>query len=56
MKPDCDPVEQQAVQDRLDRWYAEDGRHDPEHPMHCLYTGLAEKFQADATPCSVEAA
>ena len=42
MNPDCNPAEQQARQDELDRRYEEDGRHDPEHPMHCLYTGLME--------------
>jgi hypothetical protein len=42
MNPDCNPAEQQARQDKLDRRYEEDGRHDPEHPMHCLYTGLME--------------
>lgn len=41
---DCDPIEQQAVQDRLDAWYEQDGRHEPSHPMHCLYTGLAEQY------------
>lgn len=44
MHPDCDPIEQQAIQDRLEAWYEEDGRQDPGHPMHCLYTGLANKF------------
>ena len=40
MNPDCNPIEQQARQDELDRLYAEDNRHNPEHPMHSLYTGL----------------
>lgn len=44
MHPDCCPIEQQAIQDRLDSWYEADGRHDPGHPMHALYTGLAEKY------------
>ena len=38
---DCDPAEQNARQDQLEAWYQADGRHDPAHPMHCLYTGLA---------------
>ena len=38
--PDCNPTEQQARQDQLEALYAADGRHDPAHPMHCLYTGL----------------
>lgn len=41
---DCHPVEQQAVQDQLDAWYEQDGRHDPSHPWHAHYTGLAAKF------------
>jgi len=36
----CDPIQQQAVQDRLEQLYADDGRHDPAHPMHSVYTGL----------------
>lgn len=36
----CDPVEQQKRQDELDERYAADGRHDKNHPMHALYTGL----------------
>ena len=42
----CNPVEQQAVQDRLDEWYVKDGRYRPDHPMHHLYTGLADKYGA----------
>ena len=40
MNPDCNPIEQQARQDQLEALYEADGRHDPEHPMHCLYCGL----------------
>ena len=40
MNSDCNPIEQQARQDELDRRYEEDGRHDPTNPMHALYTGL----------------
>lgn len=40
MSSDCNPIEQQARQDELDIRYEEDGRHDPTHPMHALYTGL----------------
>lgn len=36
----CDPIVQQARQDLLDRAYELDGRNDPEHPLHCLYTAL----------------
>jgi hypothetical protein len=38
--PECDPAEQTARQDRLEELYAADGRHDPSHPQHGLYTGL----------------
>lgn len=40
MNPDCNPVEQQARQDELDARYLEDGRDNPAHPFHALYTGL----------------
>jgi hypothetical protein len=42
MKLDCDPKEQQQRQDELEARYTADGRHDKDHPMHALYTGLAE--------------
>lgn len=38
------PVEEQKRQDQLDAWYKEDGRDDESHPMHSLYTGLADKY------------
>ena len=41
----CDPTQQQAAQDRLEALYEADGRHDPAHPMHGLYTGLAQAAQ-----------
>lgn len=41
---DCHPVDQDKVQARLEAWYKEDGREDGDHPMHCLYTGLAAKY------------
>jgi len=44
MNHDC---EQQAVQDRLEALYEADGRHDPAHPMHGLYTGLAQAAQQE---------
>lgn len=43
MNADCNPVEQQLRQDHLDRLYEEDGRHDPAHPFHAVYTGLVYK-------------
>jgi hypothetical protein len=36
----------QARQDKLEELYAADGRHDPNHPMHSLYTGLWESYTA----------
>ena len=41
---DCNHIEQNAIQERLDRWYIKDGRYRPDHPMHNLYTGLADKY------------
>lgn len=38
------PVEEQKRQDQLEAWYKQDGRDDKSHPMHALYTGLAEKY------------
>lgn len=38
------PVEEQKRQDRLDAWYKKDGRGSKKHPMHSLYTGLADKY------------
>lgn len=43
----CDPTQQQAVQDRLEQLYADDGRHDPAHPMHGLFTGLVAGQQQE---------
>ena len=37
-------IEEQQRQQRLEQWYEEDGRSDKSHPMHALYTGLAEKY------------
>lgn len=46
------PFEEQKRQDRLESWYEQDGRSDKSHPMHALYTGLADiymnKEQGDA--------
>jgi hypothetical protein len=51
MTRDCDPVEQTLRQDRLDDLYSKDGRHDPSHPLHSVYTGLAEKYrEQDSAP------
>ena len=40
------PIEEQLRQDRLEAWYKEDGRDDKAHPMHALYTGLADKYMS----------
>ncbi len=45
MHPDCCPIEQQAIQDQMELWYETDGRHDLNHPLHGLYTGLAETYR-----------
>jgi len=37
-------VEEQQKQERLDSWYKQDGRGSKKHPMHALYTGLADKY------------
>ena len=42
-------LEQQARQERLDALYEADGRHDPKHPMHALYTGLLIDKKEEAT-------
>lgn len=39
----------QARQDYLEWLYERDGRHDPSHPMHSLYTGLAVGRQGELT-------
>lgn len=49
----CNPLIQQARQDRLDTLYAQDGRHDPAHESHGIYTGLWAKYIG--TPCTDEA-
>ena len=36
-------AEQAARQKRIEILYKEDWRDDPAHPMHGMYTGLAEK-------------
>jgi hypothetical protein len=48
MDPNCNPIEQQARQDQLDALYEADGRHEPTHPMHNLYTGLMAQQQEEA--------
>ena len=47
----CHPAEQQARQDELDRLYEADGRHDPAHPQHAIYTGLVGSAAAESEPC-----
>ena len=48
MNPDCNPIEQSARQEKLESWYALDGRHNHDHPMHSLYTGLADRYAKEA--------
>ena len=40
----CDPVVQQARQDRLEALYVLDGRDCHGHELHGLYTGLAHLY------------
>jgi hypothetical protein len=42
--PGCNPLVQQARQDFIETLYEQDGRHDPEHPLHAHYTGLWELY------------
>lgn len=39
-----DHIEQAARQAELDRLYEADGRCDPAHPRHAVYTGLVAGF------------
>jgi len=41
------PIEEQRRQDRLDAWYEQDGRNDKSHPLHALYTNLADKYMKE---------
>lgn len=49
MNPDCNPVEQQAVQDRLEAAYQASGRDQlPDgHSLKSTYTGLLTKTDDD---------
>jgi len=44
MNPDCHPIVQQLRQDLLDDLYRRDGRDDPSHPFHSLYTNLFQSY------------
>lgn len=46
----CDPVVQQARQDALDMLYLIDGRDAVDHPLHALYTGLAQQYTSTGAP------
>lgn len=47
MNNDCNPIEQQARQDRLEAAYEASGRADATDPMHNLYTGLLTQTDDD---------
>lgn len=47
MALECDPLEQQLRQERLEELYTADGRHDPAHPHHGTYTGLVAQGGGD---------
>jgi hypothetical protein len=38
--PGCNPIVQQARQEFIETLYEQDGRHDPEHELHGVYTAL----------------
>lgn len=42
---ECNPVDQQARQQELDRLYEMDGRADKDHQYHSTYTGLYVTYQ-----------
>lgn len=45
-KPGAEDVKSMASRQAwLNRLYLYDGRNKPEHPMHGVYTGLAQKYQ-----------
>jgi hypothetical protein len=46
--------EDQARQDKLEQLYADDGRHDPGHPLHGVYTGLWESYMAELSKPAAE--
>lgn len=48
MNPDCNPIEQQARQDRLEAAYIADGRDNPDHPLHSTYTALLTDEHGDS--------
>jgi hypothetical protein len=39
-----------AINARLERLYKIDGRDNPEHPQHAVYTGLAAKYSRSQNP------
>lgn len=41
---DCHPAEQHGRQLFLEELYRLSGRDRPNHPMHCLYTGLFQEM------------
>lgn len=42
--------EQEGRQAALEALYEADGRHDPAHPHHSLFTGLVTPFNETSTP------
>lgn len=45
MTRNCDPTEQQERFERMEALYEADGRHDPAHPDHGIYSGLMRQQQ-----------
>ncbi|MGA0207819.1 MAG: hypothetical protein ACO3LT_08520 [Ilumatobacteraceae bacterium] len=41
---ECDPAEQNARQEELERLFELDGRAEPSHEFYATYTGLYQKY------------
>ncbi len=50
MNPDCNPIEQQARQDRLEAAYLASGRAEKDHTKHALFTGLLTEDKDESIP------
>lgn len=44
MNSNCHPIVEQLRQDLLESLYLRDGRDNPDHPFHCLYTNLFQSY------------
>jgi hypothetical protein len=48
MTSEPDYVKQTRIQEQVDAWYVRDGRDRRDHPLHSVYTGLAQKYGVNA--------